>query len=67
MKDISKYFKKDETYEVIWDQTRYKVILFKNDMPIAYKNLSDDENSKSKALEKASILLNGGGTRLTNL
>lgn len=68
MKDISKYFvKSNSSDEVIWDQPRYKVILFRNGSPFSYISLDDTENTKEIVLEKASVLLQGGGTKLMSV
>lgn len=67
MKDISKYFAKAQSEEIIWDQPRYKVILFRNGSPVSYISLDDSENTKEIVLEKASTLLQGGGTMLMSV
>lgn len=71
MKDISQYISNAKTgqarSEFIWDELRYKVILFVDNDPIAYSVLKDDENSFENALSAASVLLNGGGTRLNKI
>lgn len=66
MKDIGKRISKDIRDEIVWDEPRYKVILFRNDFPISYVSLNDDENTMEKAMEKASVLLKGGGIKLAD-
>lgn len=68
MKDISSYFSKVEDdrskHEFIWDELRFKVILFENGEPVSYITLNDDENDMKGALKAASKLFHGAGVVL---
>lgn len=69
MKNISEYVSKEvqKNAEVIWDEVRYKVILFVDNDPVSYVPLDDDKNNFDNALKSAFILLQGGGTKLNNV
>jgi len=71
MKDISSYFSKlnesKTKNEFIWDELRFKVILFKDGEPVSYYPLKDEENNMNGALKAASGLLNGDGVVLNTV
>lgn len=67
MKDISQYVQHSFQDEIVWDELRYKVILFRNGFPISYIDLKDQENTLEKAMAKASDLLSGGGKSLKSV
>lgn len=65
MKDISAFISnRSSEIEIIWDEIRYKVILFKNGNPVSYVDLRDKENDMEHAVKSASILANDGGIKL---
>lgn len=65
MKDISTFISnRSSDIEIIWDEIRYKVILFKNGNPVSYVDLKDQENDMEHAIKFASVLANNGGIKL---
>lgn len=50
--------------EVVWDSSLYKVILFKNNMPVSFINLDASTNDEDSAVKASRILLDGGGDHL---
>lgn len=51
-------------YDIFWQESQYKVILFVKDNPVSFINLSDNEANLDGAKRAGVVLLRGGGIKL---
>ena len=52
-------------YEIFWQKSQFKVILFIKDIPVSFINLSDNEANLDDAKRAGIVLLRGGGIKLS--